>query len=136
MASNRLRAGKHYGWLGGLILLLTVNASAAEIFVSLVGRDTNRGTQISPLRTVQHAIRIAQEGDTIILRAGTYNETVTLLPNLTIKNFPGEKPSIFMLKNMNKTVTIEGITIITTTLKGVRGLRYAVPKTTPSHKTR
>jgi alpha-L-arabinofuranosidase len=51
-------------------------AQAAELHVATNGNDANRGTKSAPFRTIQHAAELAQPGDTIIVRAGTYREWV------------------------------------------------------------
>lgn len=63
------------------------------LFVSATGSDAGAGTQSAPLRTVGAAIAKAPSGSTVVLRAGSYHESVTLPTNkqLTIQNYPGEK---------------------------------------------
>lgn len=51
-------------------------AGAANWFVSPSGNDGAAGTFSAPLATVQRAANLAQPGDTIHLRGGTYRETV------------------------------------------------------------
>jgi hypothetical protein len=62
------------------------------VFVSPDGSDTNAGSQPYPVKTLAKAISIAPSGATVVLRAGTYHESVTVPSNkrLTIQNFPGE----------------------------------------------
>src|SRR5262245_61487198 len=47
------------------------------LVVSPSGRDGAAGTEKDPLRTVAAAIEKAHSKDTIVLRGGTYHETVT-----------------------------------------------------------
>src|SRR4051812_22069911 len=47
-------------------------------FVATTGADTNPGTISLPFRTIQHGADVAQAGDTVNVRAGTYRETVTV----------------------------------------------------------
>lgn len=63
-----------------------------SLFVSTTGSDTNAGTQAAPLKTVAKALSKAASGSTVVLRAGSYHESVTVPTNkqLTIQNFPGE----------------------------------------------
>jgi len=63
------------------ILLLMLSASfhavsAREIHVSLQGNDQNDGSAANPLRTISAAASIAQPGDTVTVREGTYREQV------------------------------------------------------------
>jgi MYXO-CTERM domain-containing protein len=85
------------------LLLATGSASAAEYYVSPTGSDSNAGTQASPFATLQKANNSASGGDTIWMRAGTYNTTgqITLSKggssdtNRTkIWAYPGEVPVI------------------------------------------
>src|SRR5689334_11286685 len=45
-------------------------------YVSTAGADTNAGTLAAPFRTIQRAADLAQAGDTVLIRGGTYRETV------------------------------------------------------------
>jgi hypothetical protein len=91
-------------WLvAGLGLFAAKNAFAAEYYVSPTGSDSNPGTQASPFATVQKANNSAAAGDTIWMRAGTYNTTgqITLSKSGTsdtnrtkIWAYPGEVPVI------------------------------------------
>jgi hypothetical protein len=63
-------------WLiAGLGLFAAKNAFAAEYYVSPTGSDSGAGTQAAPFATVQKANDSAAAGDTIWMRAGTYNCT-------------------------------------------------------------
>lgn len=55
-------------------------------YVAPYGSDENPGTGELPFLTVQKAASIAQAGDTIYLRAGTYRETVTPVNSGTAGN--------------------------------------------------
>ncbi|MCP3682747.1 MAG: DUF1565 domain-containing protein [bacterium] len=64
-------------------------------YVAKNGNDGNPGTKDEPFKTINKALRTVSEGDTIILRGGTYPERIyTKTSRLTIKNYPGEKPVI------------------------------------------
>lgn len=63
------------------------------IFVSTSGSDSNSGTAASnPLRTIARALAIAPAGGTVVLRGGSYHESV-MMPGhkaLTIQSYPRE----------------------------------------------
>lgn len=85
----------------GLLLLTSVLASSTSAstsaaaertwYVSPSGSATAAGTISAPLRKLGQAVARAGSGDTIVLRAGTYHENVTIYtPDLTIRAMPGE----------------------------------------------
>jgi alpha-N-arabinofuranosidase len=57
-------------------ITFAVNLQAAEFHVALAGKDSNPGTQASPLRTIQRAADLAQPDDTITVHEGVYREQV------------------------------------------------------------
>jgi parallel beta-helix repeat protein len=60
-----------------LILVLTVASGyGAEYFVSKTGNDANPGTEAQPWKTIQKAANTLVAGDTVYIKAGTYNERV------------------------------------------------------------
>jgi hypothetical protein len=63
------------------------------LFVAPAGSDAAAGTLAAPLATLATAITKAPVGGTIVLRAGTYRQTVTanVTKRVTIQPFPGEK---------------------------------------------
>ncbi len=54
----------------------TTTLYATEFHVAITGKDANDGTQGAPFRTIQHAADLAQPGDTVTVRAGTYRERI------------------------------------------------------------
>ncbi|MDX2006838.1 MAG: right-handed parallel beta-helix repeat-containing protein [Meiothermus sp.] len=66
----------------------------------LASRDTNPGTQERPWRSIRHAITVAQPGDVVVIRAGTYRERLELsrggIPGrpLTLAAFPGDAVTV------------------------------------------
>lgn len=62
------------------------------IFVSANATVPGSGSKANPFPSVQRAIEAARSGSTIVLRAGTYHETVTVPSDkrLTIQSYPGE----------------------------------------------
>src|SRR5664279_3411314 len=61
-----------------LVFLAPLQALAAEYYVSPAGSDSNAGTQAAPFATLQKANNSAAAGDTIWMRAGTYNCTTQI----------------------------------------------------------
>src|SRR5687768_8462276 len=60
-------------------------AAATALYVATTGDDGNAGTVTAPLKTIQKAVDLAQPGDTIHLRGGTYapKTNVQILKNGT-----------------------------------------------------
>ncbi|HWE01419.1 MAG TPA: hypothetical protein VG326_03340 [Tepidisphaeraceae bacterium] len=82
---------------------LTVAATLVGYwFVSPSGSDKNPGTLAAPFQTIQHAATVAQAGDHVEIRAGTYRETVTPAHSGT-----AGKPITFEAYN-GESVTISG----------------------------
>jgi len=75
-----------------LVMTTTSGWTQNNLYVSVFGENANDGlTQVSPVRDVQHAINISQEGDTINIYGGEYYEYLQITHNgLTIR-----KASIF-----------------------------------------
>jgi parallel beta-helix repeat protein len=87
-----------------LVALLETRDAGAEgaplvgntFYVATTGDDANPGTQAQPWRTVQKAVDRVTAGDTIILRGGTYAESVTISRSgangqpITLTHFAGE----------------------------------------------
>jgi trimeric autotransporter adhesin len=65
---------------------------SGAVFVSPAGNNSAAGAAASPLRTVAQAIARARSGSTIVLRTGTYHESIRIPSNkaLTVQSYPGE----------------------------------------------
>ncbi|MBN1674131.1 MAG: fibronectin type III domain-containing protein [Kiritimatiellae bacterium] len=59
----------------GIMTLLPFASHAATYYVATTGSDSNPGTQSRPFRTVQKAANSVAPGDTVLIRAGTYNSS-------------------------------------------------------------
>ncbi|TLX74356.1 DUF1565 domain-containing protein [Labilibacter sediminis] len=83
-----------------LVICIGFNLRAKEYFVSPSGKDSNKGSQESPFRTINTAIKFLKAGDTCFLREGTYNEEVD------ISNLRGSKnnPIIISAYNNEKVI--------------------------------
>lgn len=69
-------------------------------FVATNGNDANDGTIDKPIKTINIAINMTKEGDTVYVREGVYNQKVviqqkgTAKKHISIKAYKGEKPVI------------------------------------------
>ncbi|WP_161939549.1 right-handed parallel beta-helix repeat-containing protein [Paramesorhizobium deserti] len=70
-------------------------------YVDTTGSNTNPGTVGAPWRNIQYAVDHVQAGDTILVRGGVYNETVTVTKSgsadggfITLMEYPGENAVI------------------------------------------
>ncbi|PKW18279.1 right-handed parallel beta-helix repeat-containing protein [Saccharopolyspora spinosa] len=64
---------------------------AGALFVATNGNDSAQGDEARPLRSLGEAVRRAQPGATIVLREGTYRETVGIIDKkLSIQPYPRE----------------------------------------------
>ncbi|MGJ1512118.1 right-handed parallel beta-helix repeat-containing protein [Clavibacter sepedonicus] len=70
----------------------TYPAPADGVYVSPTGSDTGAGTKASPYASIRRAVEAAPSGRTIVVRAGTYRETVVMPAGkaLTLQSYPGE----------------------------------------------
>lgn len=91
-----------FGQYSGEVSALEANASGCEgdveflavstgiapphYYVSNSGNDTNPGTRSQPFQSIQQAANIAQPGDTIFVRGGTYRETIIVPTSGTLSN--------------------------------------------------
>jgi len=75
-------------------------AGAAEYHVAPEGDDANPGTKTKPFATIQCAADRMKAGDTCLVRAGTYAETVRPARSgepgapIVFRNWPGERPRV------------------------------------------
>ena len=85
-----------------LALLVCVSGAFCQTdtscYVSTAGSDSNPGTQAAPWRTIQHAAETARAGSTVNVRAGIYEELVSINVSgnasdgfITFRSHPGEK---------------------------------------------
>lgn len=82
-----------------LLCMAEMNAGAREWFVSLHGSDANDGAVERPLATIQKACELAQAGDIVTVRGGTYFISDQVRPRhsgtadnwILYRAMPGEK---------------------------------------------
>ena len=66
--------------------LFTSPAYGAEYYVATNGSDSNNGSISSPWATFDHAMGVLQAGDTLIAKAGTYNQKINVIKSGTAGN--------------------------------------------------
>ncbi len=97
-----------------------MSAIAADVYVDVDGNDTTGdGTSGIPWETIGYAVSQASDGDTIIVRDGTYTENIEIGKQLTIRSENGaalttvtaEDPSKNVLSVTADNVTIDDLTI-------------------------
>jgi hypothetical protein len=59
-----------------LVILFSLNTSAATYYVSKSGNNINPGTQASPFQTIVKGISVLKAGDTLLIRGGVYPESI------------------------------------------------------------
>src|SRR5580704_12719109 len=71
--------------------------TSTSFYVSTTGDDSNPGTEAAPWRTIQHAADKARAGGTVNIRAGVYEELVSINASgnssdgfITFRSYPGE----------------------------------------------
>jgi len=87
-------------------ILLPLAAFADEFHVSETGADSNPGTLEQPFKTIGKAAAAAAPGDTVLIRGGTYRETITP-PRSGGPDLP-----ITFLNYQNEMVTVSGADLI------------------------
>jgi hypothetical protein len=106
---NRLKwVGLAFIFLSAALFLFnapTLFATGNSFYVASNGNDSNPGTIDQPFRTAQRGVNAASCGDTVYLRAGTYdggvgpNQRCTSWNNaLTVRSYPGELVTLINTK--------------------------------------
>ena len=85
--------------LFAIFLATPIIGLAATYYVSPTGSDSNSGTLASPWKTLAKAVSSVSSGDTVYLRAGTWNEKLwfsnkNYTSYVTFQNYPGESPTL------------------------------------------
>lgn len=60
------------------------------VFAAPGGSDTAPGTLAAPVRTIARALAMAPAGGTVVLRAGSYHESVVSSKKVTLQSYPRE----------------------------------------------
>ena len=83
-----------------IMILCCVPTMAADFHVSPAGSDRNPGTKEKPFKTIQKAADSMQDGDTCLIRKGTYRESIRPANSgkpgqpIVFRSLPGERPVI------------------------------------------
>lgn len=86
--------------------------SPVTYYVSPTGSDSSPGTESQPFATVQNGVNQLLVGDTLILRAGNYHESVTVPRSgsasapITLAAYPGETPMLIGAQPVNSPWTL------------------------------
>ena len=91
----------------GVAMALGVPGLGADYYAATTGADTNAGTFASPFRTIQKAVDEVGPGDRVLIRGGTYRETVVIRVSGTESN------NVEILSYANETPVVKGSDIIT-----------------------
>jgi len=87
-------------------------------YVDDTGNDANSGNITHPWLTIQHAANTVVAGDTVYVREGTYNETVTITADGNSANY------ISFLPYPGETATLDGTTGTKANLFYLNGANY------------
>jgi len=80
--SPMLGNGENGANIGGVEVGCDATYNGPSWFVSTNGSDMSLGSETDPFSTIQYAVNIANNGDTIVIMPGTYEENITI----SIKN--------------------------------------------------
>jgi hypothetical protein len=82
-------------FMTALVPTIAAKNTTRIIVVAPDGKDSNEGSLDSPLATPEHAMNVAQAGDTVYLRSGSYTISDRLMiekPGLSIATYPPDLP--------------------------------------------
>jgi Right handed beta helix region len=110
---------------------------AATYYVATIGSNANAGTLSAPFATIQYGLNIAQAGDVVFVRSGTYTEKLvwsnsgTTINKIKLSNYSmetvvingGSLPSTNMLLIQNKSnIEISGLIFENNYMQDAKGI--------------
>jgi hypothetical protein len=124
-----------------IALACPIGVRAAEYFVSPSGNDSHAGTLAQPWKTVSKGAATAEAGDTVYVRAGVYQERITLSRSgtagsrITLRNYPSEVPVLDgtgqAVGGQTAMIDVAGRDYVTIAGFEIRNLTTAVNSQTP-----
>ena len=105
-AASAVRRRAHFK-SRGMLESLESRVLMSTYYVATDGSDTNAGSLDNPFRTIQRAASLVNPGDTVLIRGGTYRETVR-----PASSGSSAAPIVFKPYN-NETVTVSGADVLT-----------------------
>jgi hypothetical protein len=123
---------------------VTYDFVVSHWYVASTGLDTNLGTEASPFLTIQHAIDVANAGDTIHVAAGTYAGNVTVSKSLILKGAQFDVNVSGRIAGDGGEATIQGLVTVDASDVTINGFTLTNPGQTyalyvrnhsPSHST-
>src|SRR6185295_1207456 len=113
-----------------LVASLSADAHAKEWFVASGG--AGNGTAKSPFGTIQAALRVAQSGDTVVIRGGTYQEAIRTFRDgsaaapITVRGDTSGMPAVITIQGRVLQVDHSFITVEHVVVDAAYGARTAV----------
>jgi nitrous oxidase accessory protein NosD len=108
----------------------TAHASPGTLYVSPAGSDSASCTHSHPCKTIGHAVSVAAAGDRIVVRRGTYAESVTIAKRLhlvgrrgPVVNAAGQQNGIVITGAGASGSSVRGFTITNADQEGVVAMR-------------
>lgn len=97
----------------GFTAPIVANAVPTTYYVATTGADNNAGTSAAPFKTIQKCATVAVAGDTCLINAGTYRETVKPTNSGTAGNPITFKPVVGATVKVDGTDAVSGWTLDT-----------------------
>ncbi len=100
-----------------VFLFFNYSLFANNYYVASNGSDSGNGSQRSPWLTIQHAVDIAEPGDTVFVESGIYKERIvskksgTSLTKIVIKSSPRRLATVIGFNLSHNYIRIEGFSI-------------------------